>query len=76
MIHCIKFLKYPCLNFNHVIINMNFHNVFAYYGRENHKEIKCQNKFPFLTSHDVMSEYIRVKSKCYNVLKKENVFKK
>jgi len=26
------FLGVPCLNFNHVIIMKDFHNVFAYYG--------------------------------------------
>ncbi len=38
------FLRVPCLNFNHVIIMKDFHNVFAYYGRSklnksNSKEI-------------------------------------
>jgi hypothetical protein len=27
------FLGVPCLNFNHVIIMKDFHNVFAYYSR-------------------------------------------
>jgi len=36
------FLGVPCLNFNHVIIMKDFHNVFAYYGRSKPKEIKCQ----------------------------------
>jgi hypothetical protein len=26
------FSRAPCLNFNHVIIVKDFHNVFAYYG--------------------------------------------
>jgi hypothetical protein len=39
------FLKYPCLNFNHVIINMDFHNVCAYYDKEKHKEIKWQHNY-------------------------------
>jgi len=29
------FLRVPCLNFNHVIIMKQIHNVFAYYGRSN-----------------------------------------
>jgi len=31
------FLRVPCLNFNHVIIMKDFHNVFAYYGRSKPK---------------------------------------
>ncbi len=31
------FLEVPCLNFNHVIIMKDFHNVFAYYGRSKPK---------------------------------------
>ncbi len=31
------FLKVPCLNFNHVIIMKDFHNVFTYYGRSKPK---------------------------------------
>jgi hypothetical protein len=33
MSHCIIFLRVPCLNFNHVIIMKDFHNVFVYYGK-------------------------------------------
>jgi hypothetical protein len=32
------FLGVPCLNFNHVIIMKDFHNVFAYYGSQNPKK--------------------------------------
>jgi hypothetical protein len=35
------FLRVPCLNFNHVIIMKDFHNVFAYYGSSKPKEVKC-----------------------------------
>jgi hypothetical protein len=35
--HIVLFLKVPCLNFNHVIIMKDFHNVFAYYGKSKHK---------------------------------------
>jgi hypothetical protein len=31
--HYIVFREVPCLNFSHVIIMKDFHNVFAYYGR-------------------------------------------
>jgi len=34
--------RIPCLNFNHVSIMKDFHNVFAYYGRSKPKEITCQ----------------------------------
>jgi hypothetical protein len=34
------FLGVPCLNFNHVIIMKDFHNVFPYYNSLNSKEIK------------------------------------
>jgi hypothetical protein len=36
------FLGVPCLNFNHVNIMKDFHNVFTYCGRSKPKEIKCQ----------------------------------
>jgi hypothetical protein len=32
----------PCLNFNHVIIMKDFHNVFADSDRSKPKEVKCQ----------------------------------
>jgi hypothetical protein len=32
-----RFLKVPCLNFNHVIVMKDFHNVFAYYGKSKAK---------------------------------------
>jgi hypothetical protein len=35
------FLVVPCLNFNHIIIMKDFHNVFAYYGSSKPKEVKC-----------------------------------
>jgi hypothetical protein len=38
------FLRYPCLNFNHVIMKKDFHNVFAYYCSLKHKEVKCKIK--------------------------------
>jgi hypothetical protein len=35
--HNIFFLGVPCLNYNHVIIIKDFHNVSAYYGRSKPK---------------------------------------
>lgn len=31
----------PCLNSNHVIIEKDFHDVFAYYGMPKHTKIMC-----------------------------------
>jgi len=45
--HIIFFLEVPCLNFNHVIIMKDFHNVFAYYGRSKPKKVKFQIKDTF-----------------------------
>ncbi len=53
------FSKYPCLNFNHVIVKKD---VFAYYGMSKHKEVKYQRNYTFLISYDVMLEYICVKN--------------
>ncbi len=41
--HCTitYFSRVSCLNFNHVIIKKDFHNVVAFYGRSKHKEVKC-----------------------------------
>jgi hypothetical protein len=41
------FFQVPCLNFNHVIIMNDFHNIFAYYGRSKPKEIKYDKKTTF-----------------------------
>jgi hypothetical protein len=41
------FLGVPCLNFNHVIILKDFHNVFAYYGRSKPKQVKFQENYTF-----------------------------
>ncbi len=38
--HIVVFSRVSCLNFNHVIIVKDFHNVFAYYGRSQSKEVK------------------------------------
>jgi hypothetical protein len=35
--HIVFFLGVPCLNFNHLIIMKDFHNVFANYGRSKPK---------------------------------------
>jgi len=35
--HVVLFLGVACLNFNHVIIMKDFHNVFAYYGKSKPK---------------------------------------
>ncbi len=54
------FLKYPCVNFNHVIIKKDFYNVFAHYGRLEHiKSIAQKNRF--FISYDVMLQYIHHK---------------
>jgi len=42
------FARFPCLNFKHVIIMKDFHNVFAYYDKSKLKEVKCQKKNSFL----------------------------
>ncbi len=52
------FLGFPCLNFNHVIIMKDFHNVFAYYDRSKPKEVKCQGNQTFIFLYDVMFLYI------------------
>jgi hypothetical protein len=39
------FFRLTTLNFNHVIISKDFHNVFAYYGRSKHKEFKDQKNY-------------------------------
>jgi hypothetical protein len=60
--NCFKlycFSKYPCLNFNHVIMKKD---VFAYYGMSKHKEVKYQRNCTFFIAYDVMLEYICVKT--------------
>jgi hypothetical protein len=58
------------------MIMKDFHNVFAYYSRSEPKEIKCQKKYIFEISYDVMFKYIWTKNVCHNVLKNVNIFKK
>jgi hypothetical protein len=38
-LYCLS--KNPCLNFNHVIIKKKFQNIFVYYGKSKHNEVKC-----------------------------------
>jgi hypothetical protein len=45
------FFQVPCLNFNHVIIMNDFHNIFAYYGRSKPKEIKYAKKKTFKNNY-------------------------
>lgn len=46
--HHIVFQGHACLNYNHVIIKKDFHNVFVYYGTWNAK------KETFIITYDVM----------------------
>jgi len=48
------------VNFNHVIINKEFPNVFACYSRSKHKN-QMPKKLQFLVSNDVMLEYVCAK---------------
>jgi len=55
------FLGVSCLNFNHVIIMKDFHNVFAYYDKSKHKKNQMSKKlqfFVFFIASYVMLEYI------------------
>jgi hypothetical protein len=58
-LYCIS--RIPCLNFNHVSIMKEFHNVFAYYGRSKPKEITWQRNSILRISYDVMWEHICAK---------------
>jgi len=70
-------LGYPCLNFNHVIMKKEFHNVFAYYGSLKHKKVKCQRKeiFYFIWC-DVRIYFCKKMCVKCNVIKNVNIYLK
>ncbi len=70
--HIVFFLRYPCLNFNHVIINKDFHNVFAFYGRSHIKKSNAK-KTALLVSYDVMFKLHSCKNHLHH---NGNIFKK
>jgi hypothetical protein len=55
------FLKVQYLNFNHVIIMKDFHNVFAYYDKSKPKKNQMLKKKIYI-SYDVMVKYIHAKT--------------
>jgi hypothetical protein len=62
------FLRVPCLNFNHVIILKDLHNVFSYYGKSKPKKIKC---YKTTVSYFIWC-HVRIyfcQKKCQNILK-------
>jgi len=65
----------PCLNFNHVIIMKDFHNVFTYYGRYPKKSNAKETTLFYFIWCDVRI-YLCQKHICHNVLKNANIFLK
>jgi hypothetical protein len=61
--HIVLFFRIPCLNFNHVIVMKDFHNVFAYYNRSKPQKNQMSNKLHFLISCDVIQN-IFVQKQC------------
>jgi hypothetical protein len=55
---------------------MDFQNVFAYYDKPKHKEIKCLRKSNLLILYDMMLEYICAKRMYISNVKKMQIYSK
>jgi hypothetical protein len=70
------FLKVQYLNFNHVIIMKDFHNIFAYYDKSKPKKSNVKKTKLFYFIWCDVRIYSCKKNICHNVLKTTNIFNK
>ncbi len=67
------FSKLPCLNYNHVIITKDFHNVFAYYSRLKPQKVKISQRNFLFHVMECFRANLHKKIICHNiVLKMQN----
>jgi hypothetical protein len=75
-LHYIIFQGCPCLNFNHVTINKDFHNVWPYYGSQNTNKSNAKETTFFYFVWCAIKLFLCRKNVHHNVLKITNILKK